>query len=177
MKKKINVVTKSDNSEEIVVAEIVEQLIARYDLPIFTETVLIEKGVIPHSHPVLTLNTRNKEPILVLDTFVHEQLHWFAQGNPQYQEAIGYLKQYYEDNGEHNKSGTYPNSFWEHIIVCFNTRDILNRLVSKEEIAYIYSQWQAYPVTEKMIEEKFEHIREELKQFNMVYNDCIKMSS
>ena len=38
----------------------------------------IETGVIPHSHPVLTLNTQYIDrDTLQIATFVHEQLHWF----------------------------------------------------------------------------------------------------
>jgi uncharacterized protein with HEPN domain len=44
----------------------------------YTETVRIEDHVIPHSHPVLTLNTfAIGHPIRLLSTYVHEQLHWF----------------------------------------------------------------------------------------------------
>lgn len=45
----------------------------------YTETVRIEDNVIPHSHPVLTLNTFTiGHPIRLLSTYIHEQLHWFS---------------------------------------------------------------------------------------------------
>ena len=47
---------------------------------IFTRSLVIDStpGVIPHSHPVLTLNTRHrKDDDLLLSTFVHENLHHF----------------------------------------------------------------------------------------------------
>lgn len=44
----------------------------------YTDTVRIEDNVIPHSHPVLTLNTFGiGHPLRLLSTYVHEQLHWF----------------------------------------------------------------------------------------------------
>jgi hypothetical protein len=55
-------------------------LLHTYDLHtwLFTRDVLIQSGVIPHSHPVLTLNTRYvDDDTAQLATFVHEQLHWF----------------------------------------------------------------------------------------------------
>jgi hypothetical protein len=57
------------------------RLLATYPLErwIFTREVLIDSSprVIPHSHPVLTLNTRYvRDDELALSTFVHEQLHW-----------------------------------------------------------------------------------------------------
>ena len=44
---------------------------------LFTRDVLIRTGVIPHSHPVLTLNTRCIDhDTAQLATFVYEPLHW-----------------------------------------------------------------------------------------------------
>ena len=56
------------------------RLLYTHDLQkwLFTRDVLIQDGVIPHSHPVLTLNTRYlDDDTAQLATFVHEQLHWF----------------------------------------------------------------------------------------------------
>ncbi|HUF03932.1 MAG TPA: alpha/beta hydrolase [Aridibacter sp.] len=58
-----------------------ERLIDQYDLSkwTFTRKVRIEEGVIPHSHPVLTLSTRHlKDDDLLLATYIHEQIHWFV---------------------------------------------------------------------------------------------------
>lgn len=55
-------------------------LLRHYDLArwCFTEQVLIAESVVPHSHPVLTLNTRHADPAFLLDQYLHEQLHWYA---------------------------------------------------------------------------------------------------
>lgn len=57
----------------------VERLAQQYDLKRYTITrdIVIERGVISHSHPVLTLNVRflNSDD-LALSTYVHEQAHW-----------------------------------------------------------------------------------------------------
>src|SRR5689334_3245027 len=60
--------------------EQLRRLLRTYDLHrwLFTRDILIQSGVIPHSHPVLTLNTRYLvDDTAELATFVHEQLHWF----------------------------------------------------------------------------------------------------
>ena len=45
-------------------------------------------GMIPHSHPVLTLSTRHlKDDDLLLSTFLHENLHHFLTQNPEKAEA------------------------------------------------------------------------------------------
>lgn len=62
--------------------EIREQLLCllrKYDLGkwLFTREIRIEEGATPHSHPVLTLNTRHLgDDSLLLASFIHEQLHW-----------------------------------------------------------------------------------------------------
>jgi hypothetical protein len=45
----------------------------------YAETVRIEDNVMSHSHPVLTLNTFHDpgNPLRLLSSYLHEQLHWF----------------------------------------------------------------------------------------------------
>ena len=52
-------------------------LLEKFDVTpwLFTTSVLIDPAETPHSHPVLTLNTRYSEHAL-LATFLHEQMHW-----------------------------------------------------------------------------------------------------
>jgi hypothetical protein len=57
-----------------------EQLFKIYDLSplLFTKEIQIESRVVPHSHPILTLNTKYaEEPYKLLSMFIHEQLHWW----------------------------------------------------------------------------------------------------
>ena len=44
----------------------------------YTRKVRIAPGEIPHSHPVLTINTmvRDEQPLLSL--YLHEQMHWYV---------------------------------------------------------------------------------------------------
>jgi hypothetical protein len=63
-----------------------EGLLRRYDVSrwVFTQRVRIAEGVIPHSHPVLTIHTRHRrQELLLLSTFLHEQLHWFLESRPK----------------------------------------------------------------------------------------------
>lgn len=56
------------------------RLAAQHDLGPWVQTtdLVIEQGAIPHSHPVLTLNTRHLDDDgLLVSTFIHEQAHWW----------------------------------------------------------------------------------------------------
>ena len=79
--------------------EALEGLLVRYDLSpfLFTKTVRIQSGVVPHSHPVLTLNTFHADdPDAILDEFLHEQMHWFlAEHESQTDTLISELKKTY----------------------------------------------------------------------------------
>jgi len=161
----MEIITKNDCLDELEIKEILEGLIEKYEIPVFTEDVLIEKGVVPHSHPVLTLGTRTCDPLVILKTFIHEQLHWFEAGHPRLDEAMGYLGIKYKNKGEFDEN----RSFYIHIIVCFNTRNILKKLVSKEDLEYIYKQWQPYPLMEDFIVENFDEVEGDLRKFEMVY--------
>jgi hypothetical protein len=43
----------------------------------YTRRVRIAPNEIPHSHPVLTLNTRVADENALLATYIHEQMHWY----------------------------------------------------------------------------------------------------
>jgi hypothetical protein len=51
-----------------------------YDLSLYeyARQVRIAPGEIPHSHPVLTLNTRIAEDAALLSAYLHEQMHWYV---------------------------------------------------------------------------------------------------
>ncbi len=164
-----HIYSKDSTPKELAVAEVVKSVCKKYDIPAFTHAVAIEEGVVPHSHPILTLNTRLNDEKLLLKVLVHEQFHWYVQDHQRYSECISYLKSKYEDDGEHNKSGTYPNSYWEHIIVCFNTRNYLTGVLSSEDLDWVYEQWQAYPTLERLIIQDYQAIKIDLEKFGLVF--------
>lgn len=92
-----------------------------YDLSpfLYTKNVNIQPQVIPHSHPVLTLNTRNAEnPKKILAAFLHEELHWWMEKNSKQTDlAILELKKIYPKAPEINKE--MKNSTWLHLMVCY----------------------------------------------------------
>jgi hypothetical protein len=49
--------------------------LARFE---YATRVRIAPGEVPHSHPVLTLNTRLREEDALLCTYLHEQMHWYV---------------------------------------------------------------------------------------------------
>jgi hypothetical protein len=67
--------------------ETLRDLRRRFDLTPFeyTRRVRIAPTEIPHSHPVLTLNSFVSEPDALLSTYLHEQMHWYLWrlGSPE----------------------------------------------------------------------------------------------
>ena len=164
---KMNIRTKNESENECLVKDIVSNLISRYDIPTFTDNVVIEDEVIPHSHPVLTLGTRVIEPFLILKTLIHEQFHWFEAGHYKYKEAMEFLKSNYKDLGDCGKNS---DSFWQHLIVCWNTRNFLQNNFDSKEVENTYSFKQPYSLTEVFVKENFERLKDDLGKFEMVYD-------
>src|SRR5216684_6297845 len=76
---KLNIKTKHGLPMEEQRKEQVERLARQYDLKKYTVTreILIERGAMNHSHPMLTLNLRFLDnDDLALSAYVHEQAHW-----------------------------------------------------------------------------------------------------
>lgn len=127
-----------------------------YDLSpfIYTKNVKIESRVIPHSHPVLTLNSRNAEnPKKLLSVFLHEQFHWWLTMNKtQTDLAIKDLKKIYPKAPVTKSDG--PNSTHLHLIVCYlemravsfylgkkEGREVISSIMKKDKIyPWIYNQ-------------------------------------
>jgi hypothetical protein len=101
-----------------------ERLLKEYDLSrwIFTRKIRIEQGTRPHSHPVLTLNTRYAtNDRLMLAGFVHEQIHWFLVGKgSSASKAIAELAQRYSNAPASIADGGAGNggSTTLHLVVC-----------------------------------------------------------
>ncbi len=76
----LTITLANDLPAEAKTREQLRGVLARHDLRRwqFTDDVRIEEGVIPHSHPVLTLSTREPSDELLLATYIHEQIHWFT---------------------------------------------------------------------------------------------------
>lgn len=115
-----------------------ERLIREYDLSPYIQTtrIVIEEGVIPHSHPVLTLHTRHLgDDLMLLSTFLHEQLHWLvAERDSAEAAAIADLRELYPDvpvgrpDGARDEHSTYL-----HLIVCDLEYQAMIDLVGREK--------------------------------------------
>lgn len=165
----VRVWTQNSTSDELAVAQIVKGVIADYNFPLFTHDIIVRAGSIPHSFPILTINTRTQDPVRILGTLIHEQMHWFVDLHPSRRKAITMLRHHYPDNGEfeRSKQNGNPDSFWEHLIVCFNTRRILTNILSSKSLNYFYSSDLPYPKTEKLVEENYLQLAIKLSKLDM----------
>jgi hypothetical protein len=123
-----------------------QKLLKTYDLStwIFTKPIVIdEKTAIPHSHPVLTLNTRHvKDDELLLSTFVHEQLHWhLTQNEKGLDAAVADLKVMFPKVPDKGPEGARDEaSTYLHLAVCYleyrALRELLGELRGKQVMEF-----------------------------------------
>jgi hypothetical protein len=113
-----------------------EHLVQIYHLkPIFfTNKIVIESKVTPHSYPVLTLNTRFAEqPNKLLSVFVHEQLHWWSNKKKvEMKKAIREMKKVFPVIPQEGiaKDG---HSTYLHLIICFLEYQTMTHYLDKKE--------------------------------------------
>jgi len=169
----IKIETKHNATKELEVSSIVQDLRLKYkDIPTFTDHIMIESGVIPHSHPVLTLNTRTNDPLVILKTFVHEQFHWYAAASPLYAVAITNLKLNYPEIKDANADPAKADTFYTHLIVCWNTRNYLKGILDPKDLEKVYAEAtkaNIWPLTEKFVAENFDKLQQDLLKFDLVY--------
>jgi hypothetical protein len=135
---KLNIRTKNGLPGEQQRKEQMERLARQYDLSKYTITrdIIIERGAMNHSSPVLTLNLRFLDnDDLALSAYVHEQGHWYLMerhrpGNPQLfedlQRAFPNLD-YRVPGGD----GEVRSSYF-HIAVCMLEWQAMEELVGAE---------------------------------------------
>jgi hypothetical protein len=123
-----------------------QSLMAKYDLSrwLFTHEINIESQEIPHSHPVLTLNTRHlNQDDLLLSTFIHEQLHWFLDTHENATAAaVAELRVMYPKipvgypDGSNDIEGNY-----EHMIVISLEYQALKTLLGQPKANEVMVYW------------------------------------
>ena len=118
-------------------------LLRQYDLRkwLFTKHIRIQRRAIPHSHPVLTLSTRDRnDSSRLLATFIHEQLHWFATLHPsKVSAAVAELRALYPQvpvgypEGARSEYSTYS-----HLIICYLEYQALVELMGLQEATRVF---------------------------------------
>jgi hypothetical protein len=140
------------NSEkELRTKQQLESLLKEYKVSkwIFTKKIIIdEQERIPHSHPVLTLNTANvnRDSSFLLSSFIHEQIHWFEEAHSgQTEKAKAELKRLFPDAPAGPPDGARDlDSTYLHLIVCYLEYEGMKELVGQEkakEVIQVLSQY------------------------------------
>jgi hypothetical protein len=122
-----------------------QRLLKRYDLAgrVWTRKVVIESGAIPHSHPVLTVNTRHSEDDLLLSTFVHEQYHWYGTAHlKEIAAAVAEFRKAYPGLPAGGPDGAKDeDSSYLHIVVCYAEWQEMKGLVGEERARKAMEYW------------------------------------
>ena len=145
-----------------------------YDLRpfLYTKKILIQSQVIPHSHPVLTINTRHAEdPKKILSVWLHEELHWWAlQNSKNISLAIKELEKIYPKAPVTKSSGS--NSTFLHLIICHLELKALGfylgDIEARQVITDIMKKDKIYPWIYYQILYKDHAIKRLVKKYNLI---------
>ncbi len=125
------------------------------DQGLFTKEVMIESRVIPHSHPVLTVNTRYVDnDVLQLATFLHEQFHWLEElGSEAREAAKAEFRERFPSVPDRASGGASDSeSTYLHLIVCDLEFQAMTQLVGEEKAREVLRGWDHYSwVYEKVL--------------------------
>ena len=168
---KVNITTKNNSKYEIGVAERMQKLLDKYDLSkwIFTHKVIVEDHVIPHSHPVLTLNTKKQGDNELLSTFIHEQIHWYVDEHSESEkEAIAEFRKKYKNVPVRNGKGARDEySTYLHLIVCYLEYRSMVELVGQQEAERIMRAMNHYTWIYETVLRDEDYLRRTIKRFNL----------
>lgn len=114
---------------------------------LFTNEIVIDKTVIPFSHPVLTLNCKYlQNDSQQLATFLHEQFHWFVSNRSSAEKnTINEFKQIFFEVPVGGKLGARDvYSTYLHLIVCDLEYQALTKIFGEIPAKNILSTWNHY---------------------------------
>lgn len=142
-------ITFERNSEaERATADQLRRILQKYDVDqwIYTRRVHIDERAIPHSHPVLTLHTRQRgDDLALLATFLHEQFHWLEEGNEHFREAMRLYGAKYPDAPPRGPEGGRDlESTYRHLLVCDLEFQAMSHLVGEDRAREVLSANRYY---------------------------------
>jgi hypothetical protein len=87
----IDLSTAQKGAEKVV--ECIQRWRESHDLRRFeyTRQLRVAPNELPHSHPVLTLNTQLFNPEEILSEYLHEQMHWYVEALGCVEESTGLI--------------------------------------------------------------------------------------
>jgi hypothetical protein len=148
---RLAITLESGTEAEKTAKALLEDLAKTYDVSrfLFTERVHIQSFSIPHSHPVLTLNTRSiKEPDRFLSLFLHEQIHWFFAKSSRDQKVEAFIVKMKElfptvpsqaEGGAQDEESTYL-----HLGVCYYELEALTSFIGVEKAQAVFKTNDIY---------------------------------
>ncbi len=121
-------------------------LMKKHDLSKWVQTrkVVIAAGEVPHSHPVLTINTRHLDrDDLALSTFVHEQIHWhIASKSAPLTAAIAELRALYPKLPVgYPKGASDELANYEHLVVIYLEDQANRELLGEQGALKVMQYW------------------------------------
>ena len=124
-----------------------KRLLKTYDLSkwTYTDLDLIDSSTIPHSHPVLTLNTRwagNENQILA--SLLHEQIHWLLSSRlDKVDAAIRDLRTFYPTVSKSPPDGARDEkSTYLHLVVHYLEYQALTELLGATTATMVLEERQ-----------------------------------
>jgi hypothetical protein len=152
--------------------EMLSDLCVRHDLSRweYTDKVRIAPYEIPHSHPILTLNSQyaigpGKDEDLFLATYIHEQLHWALDEYLEQETAqvIEIFKSRYPDfHKAEPLTAKDEYSTYLHILVNWLEYAIMTELVGPKLAAEVISKYRHYTKIYQIVVQDFAEIEKTL---------------
>lgn len=158
---------------------LIEGFAKSYDLSkyYFTKKVHIQTYVTPHSHPVLTLNTRTiKEPNSYLAVFLHEQIHWFFDLNGREEKTKRFIEKMkvkfpkvpsQKEGGAKDDESTYL-----HLAVCFYELEQLSKLIGSSEAERVFKSDNIYFWVREQVLNNRDFIQKTLNETGLQWEDA-----
>lgn len=154
-----------------------ERILAKWDLSqwLFTRDVQVQMNTIPHSHPILTVNTNYLgNDTAQVATFIHEQLHWFFdRDSASTDSAIAELRKVFPNAPSGGPQGARDQySSYLHLLVCMLEYEGMRRIFNEDVAQRTTRSWRHYTWIYQQVLEKPDVIRKVLRTYRLEAPDA-----
>ncbi len=150
-----------------------------YDLSpyIFTKDIFIQSMIIPHSHPVLTLNTRQiSEPERYLALLIHEEIHWFFAAGEREAQLVKFIsrmrEKYPRVPSRKNGGAIDDESTYLHFGVCYYELEAMKKYIGEKKAIENFGTEDVYSWIRKEILNNKEFVKETLLNSGLQWKDA-----
>ncbi len=162
------ITTNQTGTEESTKARL-QEVLQEYNINkwLFKDSVRIVDNQIPHSHPIITLNSRPQTDLSLLGTLIHENIHWILLSKERNMNAaIVEIKQKFTTIPDGQNAGSQSSTYL-HLLVNYLEFDGISQIANQRAAIAIFERRKYYKWVHKTVIQNIDYFEKLVIKHNL----------